>query len=96
MLKKLRIRFVCINMAIVLVMLSVILGMVVTFTRSNMERETLSMMESVAKEPMRSNWPGSADTRLPYFTVLITPFGTVAFGNSGEPRAYSSAAGQTE
>ena len=82
MLKRLRIRFICINMAIVLVMLSFILGLVVTFTRSTMERETLSMMESVAKEPMRANWPGSTASRLPYFTVRITPFGTMVFGNS--------------
>ena len=55
MLKKLRVRFVCINMAIVLVMLSVIFGTVLTFTRQNLERESIDMMRSVASDPLQLN-----------------------------------------
>ena len=75
MLKKLRLRFVCINMAIVLLMLGAIFGTVLHFTRSSLERETLRMMRSVAAEPMRQNWPGAADSRLPYFTVRYSSYG---------------------
>ena len=75
MLKKLRVRFVCINMAIVVVMLSVIFGTVLTFTRQNLARESLSMMQSVASDPMQLNWPGASSARLPYFTVRLSPFG---------------------
>ena len=77
MLKKLRVRFVCINMAIVLVMLSVIFGTVLHFTRSSLAAETRSMMQSVAADPMRLNWPGASSSRLPYFTVRFTPFNEV-------------------
>ena len=72
MLKKLRIRFVCINMAIVAVMLGVILGTVLTFTRQNLANESLSMMKSVASDPMHANWAGASSSRLPYFTVRIS------------------------
>ena len=72
MLKKLRVRFVCINMAIVAVMLCVILGTVLTFTRQNLANESLSMMQSVASDPMHANWAGASSSRLPYFTVRIS------------------------
>ena len=55
MLKKLRVRFICINMAIVLVMLSVIFGMVLHFTRQSLAQESISMMQSVAADPMQLN-----------------------------------------
>ena len=72
MLKKLRIRFVCINMAIVVVMLSVILGTVIQSTRQNLAQESISMMQSVAEDPMHANWSGASSSRLPYFTVRIS------------------------
>lgn len=75
MLKKLRIRFICINMVIVLVMLSVILGTVLGFTRKNLEQESISMMQTVAADPMQLNWNGAYSSRLPYFTVRLFPTG---------------------
>ncbi len=75
MLKKLRVRFVCINMVIVLVMLSVIFGTVLSFTRQNLARESISMMRSVAENPTQSNWHGASSARLPYFTVRISSRG---------------------
>ncbi len=77
MLKKLRLRFVCINMVIVLVMLSVILGTVLHSTRQNLIRESEAMMRSVAENPLQLNWPGSSSSRLPYFTVRISLTGEV-------------------
>ena len=82
MLKKLRIRFVCVNMVIVLVMLSVIFGTVLTFTRQNLARESISMMRSVASDPMQLNWPGASSSRLPYFTVRLTYGGFRSAGSS--------------
>ena len=69
MLKKLRLRFICINMAIVLLMLSAIFGTVLQSTKVSLANETLRMMQSVATEPLRLNWPGGSPSRLPYFTV---------------------------
>ena len=82
MLKKLRVRFVCINMAIVLVMLSAILGTVLTFTRRNLERESIAMMRTVASDPLQLNWPGASSSRLPYFTVRLTYGGFRSAGSS--------------
>ena len=82
MLKKLRVRFICINMLIVLVMLGIIFGTVLHFTRQALADETESMMQSVAADPMQLNWPGESSSRLPYFTVRITPFGEAIVSGS--------------
>lgn len=76
MLKKLRIRLIAVTMAIVFVLLCVIFGMVVQFTKQNLERESVSMLRTVASDPQRLNWPGTS-SRLPYFTVRISLFGGV-------------------
>ena len=52
MLKRLRLRFVCINMVMVTAMLCVIFGTVIHFTRSNLESQSLQMMQSIAADPM--------------------------------------------
>lgn len=69
-------------MAIVLVMLSVIFAMVLHFTRQELVQESVSMLRSVAADPLKLNWPGSSGARLPYFTVRITPFGDVHVSGS--------------
>ena len=58
MLKRLRIKVICINMLIVTAMLSVILGMVFYFTKQNLESESLRMMQTIAEEPSRPGPPG--------------------------------------
>ena len=75
MLKKLRIRFICITMVIVLLMLCVIFALVLRFTRQNLEQESISMMQTVAADPLQLNWPGISTSRLPYFTVRISLLG---------------------
>ena len=50
MLKRLRIKFVCINMGIVLAMLVVIFALVIGTTRQNLARESTSMMHSALNE----------------------------------------------
>ena len=85
MLKKLRIRFICINMAIVTVMLAVILVLVLHFTANSLERESIRMMQSVVQGPAQLPRPGErpAGVRLPYFFLQITPQGDLkAVGSS--------------
>ena len=50
MLKKLRLRFVGINMAIVLVILCTIFGVLLHTTHANLERESVDMITAVATE----------------------------------------------
>ena len=69
MLRKLRLKFVAINMAIVTAMLCVIFGLVYQFTRNNLETESVNMMQSIAAAPFQLVIPGEApgELRLPYF-----------------------------
>ena len=77
MLKKLRLKFVLINMTIVTIMLCVIFGLLYYSTSSNLERESMQMMEAVAMNPMQLGPPNKPpkDVRLPYFSVMINHAG---------------------
>lgn len=77
MLRKLQIKFVAINMSIVTVMLCVILGLVMHFTQSRLEKSSLDMMRAMAMESSRPRKP-DADApapRLPFFILDGTPAG---------------------
>ncbi|MBP3633088.1 MAG: HAMP domain-containing histidine kinase [Oscillospiraceae bacterium] len=56
MIKQLRVKFICINMLIVSVMLGVILGMVLHFTSNSMQMESTRRMQAAAE--MRGPHPG--------------------------------------
>ena len=73
MLKKLRIKFILINMTIVTIMLCVIFGLLYYSTGSNLERESMQMMGSIAMNPMQLGPPNKplGDVRLPYFSILV-------------------------
>ena len=74
MLKKLRIKFICINMVIVTVMLCVILSLVLHSTRTNLKNESLRAMQSIAASPdtLIFGQPGEDESvRLPYFMLLL-------------------------
>lgn len=73
MIKKLRFKFVVINMSIVTIMLSVIFALIFYFTRANLEAESISMMQSIASRPFDLEMPKNLgkDVRLPYFTIQI-------------------------
>ncbi len=73
MIKKLRIKFVAVNMSIVFIMLCVILGLVFYFTRSSLEAQSITMLKSIASSPFRLEMPDQAanSVRLPYFTVQL-------------------------
>ena len=77
MLKRLRLKFVLINMTIVTIMLGVIFGLLYYSTCRNLERESLQMMESVSMNPMPPSLPNRPrdEVRLPYFSVMINRAG---------------------
>lgn len=78
MIRKLRIKFVCVIMGIVMLMLAMILGVVIHFTGQNMEMQSISMMRTIAAAPFQKGNLGKPpeEVRLPFFTVQI--------GNRGE------------
>lgn len=85
MIKKLRLKFVMINMGIVTLMLCVILSLVYHFTKANLEAESVSMMQNIARQPYRLGIPGELgeDVRLPYFIVQIGYHGELFATGSG-------------
>lgn len=84
MIKRLRRKFVIINMAIVTLMLCVILGMVYYFTSANLERSSISMMQALAISPpdFRPD-DQSEDVHLPFFTVRLGAQGEVVSTDGG-------------
>ena len=77
MLKRLRLKFVLINMTIVIIMLGVIFALLYYSTSRNLERESLQMIETVAMNPMPPS-PSNKyhdEVRLPYFSVMINRAG---------------------
>lgn len=73
MIKKLRLKFIMINMSFVTVMLCVIFALIFYFTRANLEDKSISMMRTIASRPFRLGIPNelSEDIRLPYFAIKI-------------------------
>lgn len=71
MLKKLRIKFICINMVIVAVMLCVVFGLMIHFTGSALENESIRMMQMVASGPPMSHRPDDQPhpVHLPHFLL---------------------------
>ena len=58
MIKRLRLKFIVINMGIATILLSAILGLVFYFTSANLETESIRMMERIASQPFQMNAPG--------------------------------------
>lgn len=85
MIKKLRIKFVCIVLSVSLLMAGGILGVVLHFTEKNMQMQSLSMMRAVAADPFQqSNLTVQGDgVRLPFFTVQISSIGELITASGG-------------
>ncbi len=85
MLKRLRIKFVAVIMVIVTVMLCLIFGMVYYFTKSNMETESINMMQAVVANPFQPGKPNhpSDEVRLPYFILQIGRGGELITAGGG-------------
>lgn len=58
MIKRLRLKFIVINMGIATILLSAMLGLVFYFTSANLETESIRMMERIASQPFQMNAPG--------------------------------------
>lgn len=88
MIKKLRLKFIVINMSIVVIMLSVIFGLIFHFTRAGLENESVHMMQAIASQPFSLGVPGTLytenqDIRLPYFMLHVGPNGELLATNGG-------------
>ena len=86
MIKKLRIKFVCIVMAIAMLMVGGILGVVIYFTASNMELQSMTMMRTIGTAPFQMGAPGKPsndEVRLPFFTVQISSRGELVTTGGG-------------
>lgn len=77
MLKKLRIRLVCVNMAIFTVMLSIIFGLVYNFTVNGMEEHSERLLNNILDSRYKqTNRLGRDDElHIPYFTVQMNSWG---------------------
>lgn len=85
MIRKLRIKFVCVIMVIVMLMLGGILGVVIHFTGQSMEMQSISMMRTIAASPFQQGSLGkpSEEVRLPFFTVQISSRGDLITASGG-------------
>lgn len=84
MLKKLRIKFICFNMAIVTIMLCVIFGLVLGITRNNYKNQSLQQMRQAADGPRAPGMPEQplSRTRLPYLILQVNSQGEVTSASS--------------
>ena len=86
MIKKLRIKFICIVMIIAMLMVGGILGVVIHFTESRMQMQSISMMRAIAASPFQQgnlNNPQGDEVRLPFFTVQIGSRGEMITAGGG-------------
>ena len=86
MIRRLRIKFICVIMAIVMVMLGAILGGVIHFTGQSMELQSISMMRTIATSPFQQGnlgKPSDDQVRLPFFTVQISSRGDLITTGGG-------------
>lgn len=85
MIRKLRRKFVMINMSIVTIMLCVILGLVYHFTKENVEANSINMMQNIANRPFGMDVPGERkeEVRLPYFMLQVEPDGNIEAAGGG-------------
>ena len=84
MLKRLRLKFVIINMSIVMAMLCIIFAMVLHFTQQNLERSSLGMLQAMAADNIRPGRPGEMPERvnLPFFIIENGPNGVISVKGS--------------
>jgi signal transduction histidine kinase len=77
--RKLRLKFICINMLIVLILLSVMLGLLFVSTRQRIERESIQMMRTMAAGPMLPFRPDdrSGEMKLPFFRLTLDKNGNL-------------------
>ncbi len=77
MIKRLKIKFVCINMLIVTVILAGIFGMVLHITNRNMREQSERILQDILEDPFHRR-PEMKEPREPYFMVTVTHQGIFA------------------
>ncbi len=81
MIKRLRLKFIVVNMSIVAAMLLIIFGLVYHFTKSEMDTKSMNMLQQLSKDGPVHNVESIPDRdRLPYFTIQINLHGDVSVG----------------
>lgn len=86
MIKKLRLKFICINMVIVTLMLLIIFGTVLHFTQRNLESQSVAALQSVMNNRyshLRPPGEKNGQVQLPYFYVSVSPLGEVLATSGG-------------
>lgn len=84
MLKKLRWQFIATLMVIVTVTMVLVFGLVFHFTRENLKAQSISMMQSVAENPLQFGQLSSSGTvKLPYFLIKVSTRGEVIAVSGG-------------
>lgn len=80
MIKRLRWKFVLINMILVTLILAGIAALMVIVTRQSLRENSLSVLYRAAKEDSVLSWPTQSDSEgvnLPYFSVMVGADGSV-------------------
>ena len=80
MIRKLRLKFVLVNMCIVLAMLLVIFATVYHFTNVNLENQSTALLERLSqnvRQPVSFQEPGQ-EPQLPYFYITVTVHGNMS------------------
>lgn len=78
MLKRLRLKFICINMAFVVVMLCVIFGIVLRSTVGNLKEQNIQMLQAVDNDREKPGRPNDREPiRTLYFSLEKTPEGEI-------------------
>lgn len=85
MIRKLRLKFICVNMLIITLMLTAIFGMVYHLTRQGLETQSEAMLQSVASDAFHPNRPGSPpqEVHLPFFVLELDGNGGLAASGGG-------------
>jgi len=87
LIRKLRLKFILVNMSIVTVMLLLILGLQYRFTAMSMQSESERMLRAMAmtpREPGRPDrWENDERMRLPFFTIKTDSDGNVLEAQGG-------------
>lgn len=84
MIKKLRIKFICINMAFAILMLGVIFVTVLYSTKYNLEQDSVSLLRRIAEQPFFvGNTKQNAAFKVlpPFFSVEMNRFGEIVSVN---------------
>lgn len=85
MIRKLKIKFVCIFMVIVTIMLGIIFSTVITLTHRNIEENSISELRDIVAPPMHYDATDitSGEVPVPHFSLLITPEGEFVADDNG-------------